>query len=280
MSEREPAKKRSKGENQDGARREHSSVIKDPAPGDVILGRGSANAWRPGNSHLHHLVDHYQTQYHEARSRKAKANVVDVIYKNMKDSGRFLRKIPGREEYEEVMEKTVREKIAHTLRDRRPKVAPQDSHVHHRLPRRRLDSSPDGQSEVGATVAQAHHGSDAPSFSASASGNSESFLSPMLQQPPNLQGLCPVVQASQNRVISSSYQAPVLNATQQVYPSVPVRNQDSHARESGPSAEVGAVEAAAEQKNGTVSSPSSAESSDLFSDKDLKSVLGRPDEYR
>eukprot|EP00977_Amphora_coffeiformis_P013741 scaffold3667_cov180-Amphora_coffeaeformis.AAC.2 len=246
-----------------------SSVIEDPAPGDVILGRGSAHAWRPGNSFLHNLVDHFQAQYHGSSDRKTKANIINIIYGNMKESGRFLRKIRGTDYYEEVPEKTVREKIAHTLRDRRQNTAP---------------FSPDSRS------------SSVSHTRASSSGFSSSGLSSLsqeLKRPPRTAGANTVPAAPHSQSGFSNRAEPIIDTPQRVHQAPPAlrlncfndygANARVNREEQGASArasrEDGITTANLENESG--SSPSSAESThtQLFSDKDLLSVLGRPHEY-
>ena len=237
-------KKRSNREATADASTRASSVIEDPAPGDIILGRGSAHSWRPSHCHLHKLVDYYQAMYHGSSNRKAKAKVVNVIYENLKGVGRFLRKIPGMDAYEEVPEKTAREKIAHTLRDRRQKSAPIGS----------------------------------PTRPASSSGAPFS-PSPALKKPPISEG-SPVAATSDNKSSDSSRDAPMLDTNQQdkkIPPILDSKDNNDGAQTEGKREDVAS---AARQKDDSGNSPSSGESSHLFSDRDLMSVLGHPDEYR
>ena len=229
-----------------------TSIIDDPLPGDVILGRGSANAWRPGNSLLHQLVDHYQSSYHSTQTRKNKANIVSTIYETMRSQGRFLKRVGDTDTFKEVDEKVAMEKIAHTLRDRRPKGASTKSEA----AKKSSDST------------RLLHGN------ASASSPSTYFsLPPLMNLPDGTQyaASMPVPLLSMNSG-TNPYSAldskvgsreHVRAATaQQSHP-----HQGQKAGISNPTTATG--------EGGTITIPDT----DIFADDELQSVLGHPDEY-
>lgn len=242
-----------------------SSVIEDPSPTDVILGRGSAHAWRPGNSQLHNLVDYYQARYHGSSDRKTKANITNIVYESMKTTGRFLRKIPGTDTYQEVPNKTAREKIAHTFRDRRQTTASLNS-----------------QTRLGPVSPTVPH--------ARVSSSGVSSSSQQMKRPPNTAGANKVSVPRHSQPDLSNIDTQMLGSPPQIQltsPAIRTHFNEGVARvhasreyhDSSFQATTNDRSATAKQRDKSGSSPSSAESSHLFSDKDLLSVLGRPDEY-
>ena len=88
---------------------------------DVYLGRGSYNAWRPGNARLHALVDRFMSQYDAASGRKTKTSIIQKIYDEISSQGRFLGKDEDTGQYQAVDEAFAKKKIGHAFRDRRRK---------------------------------------------------------------------------------------------------------------------------------------------------------------
>jgi hypothetical protein len=101
-----------------------SSRVEDPGAHDVILGRGSANAWRPGNQRLHLLVDRYQHDYLTAPHRKKKSKIIQTIYTDMLATGRFLNQGQGLQAgtFTDESEERAKTKIGNMFRDRRRKA--------------------------------------------------------------------------------------------------------------------------------------------------------------
>lgn len=101
-----------------------SSRVEDPGAHDVILGRGSANAWRPGNQRLHRLVDRYQHDYLTAPHRKKKSKIIQTIYTDMLATGRFLNQGQGLQAgtFTDESEERAKTKIGNMFRDRRRKA--------------------------------------------------------------------------------------------------------------------------------------------------------------
>ena len=68
-------------------------IIREPLETDVILGRGSAHAWRPANVAFHRLLDQYAPRYYaETSTKKLKTSMIQDIYIQMAARGRFLTK--------------------------------------------------------------------------------------------------------------------------------------------------------------------------------------------
>lgn len=68
-------------------------IIQEPLETDVILGRGSAHAWRPANVAFHRLLDQYAPRYYaETSTKKLKTSMIQEIYQQMAARGRFLTK--------------------------------------------------------------------------------------------------------------------------------------------------------------------------------------------
>lgn len=88
---------------------------------DVYLGRGSYNAWRPGNAKLHRLVGRFMKEYDGAVNRKTKTSIIQNIYDEISSQGRFLFKDKETKQYQEVSEDFAKKKIGHAFRDKRRK---------------------------------------------------------------------------------------------------------------------------------------------------------------
>ena len=70
-----------------------AAIIEDPLETDLILGRGSAHAWRPANVAFHRLLDSYAPRYYSNEStKKTKTAFIHEIYHQMAQRGRFLTK--------------------------------------------------------------------------------------------------------------------------------------------------------------------------------------------
>ena len=68
-------------------------MVDEPAERDVILTRGSAHAWRPGNSAFHRLLDQHAPNYHDkSTTKKQKSQLIQSIYHQitLQMGGRFL----------------------------------------------------------------------------------------------------------------------------------------------------------------------------------------------
>lgn len=103
--------------------------VRHPAQGDIVLGRGNAQAWRHGNKHLHALLDNSNSRYQSALTTTAKRVIIHEIYMNTKTIGRFLQRSEANDGYFEISEREAKEKIGHALRYRnkrklKPKARP------------------------------------------------------------------------------------------------------------------------------------------------------------
>ena len=94
-------------------------MIREPSHGDIVLGRGSAQAWRPGNARFHELLDSVTPRYQGAKTKKAKRIIIHEIYSLLKATGRFLERSETRDGYIEIDESEAKEKIGYAIRYRK-----------------------------------------------------------------------------------------------------------------------------------------------------------------
>ena len=94
----------------------------DPLPDDVLLGRGSSHAWRPGNARFHELLDRFVNQYHETSNHEVRTGIIQFVYDNVRRHGRFLVKIPNSEHYMEIDESDAKKRTGQAMRYRRRRL--------------------------------------------------------------------------------------------------------------------------------------------------------------
>ena len=98
-------------------------VIQEPLDTDVILGRGSAHAWRPANVAFHRLLDQYARRYYaETSTKKLKTTMIQEIYQRITAArGRFLTKATTSENAEgfvSLRESDAKARISDAMRYR------------------------------------------------------------------------------------------------------------------------------------------------------------------
>lgn len=94
----------------------------EPGYDDVVLGRGMANAWRPGNARFLRAVDGNIVRYVTSRTNKEKGNIIhDLFTSVLLAKGRFLCETKDRT-FQEMGEVEAKVKISHCLRYRRNKL--------------------------------------------------------------------------------------------------------------------------------------------------------------
>ena len=98
--------------------------IDQPTDKDVLLGRGSAQAWRPGNVNFHNILDQYMLPYQAVRTKKAKRAIIQEIYNiiTWTHMGRFLDKEEAGDRYFEIEEEDAKEKIGYAIRYRKKRI--------------------------------------------------------------------------------------------------------------------------------------------------------------
>jgi hypothetical protein len=109
---------------------------------DVLLGRGGATNNHPGNQKFRAIVAEHQIEYLQARKKEKVViarRIVAIVHKN---GGRFLKRSPDAETWEQVTDKRAQEKTSQALREgldvrhhkirvaKRPREAHSDSEVH------------------------------------------------------------------------------------------------------------------------------------------------------
>ena len=99
------------------------NLVGEPTEFDIILGRGSSNAWRPGNAYFHEILDRRMTDYLLAGTKKAKRAIIQEIYDAIDQrSGRFLEKDEQSDSYTEIDEDEALTKIGYAVRYRKKKM--------------------------------------------------------------------------------------------------------------------------------------------------------------
>jgi len=94
----------------------------EPDYDNVVLGRGMANAWRPGNVRFIRAVDSNIVRYITSRTNKEKGNIIHELFASvLLAKGRFLCETKERK-FKEVDEVEAKVKISHCLRYRRNKL--------------------------------------------------------------------------------------------------------------------------------------------------------------
>ena len=80
-------------------------LVDRPTDTDVVLGRGNAQAWRPGNTTFHKMLDEQAPIYHASTTtKKAKGEIIQEIYRRITSSGRFLIRHGSTDQYQVVQE--------------------------------------------------------------------------------------------------------------------------------------------------------------------------------
>lgn len=92
--------------------------VLEPFPDDVILGKGSAHAWRPGNRRFHDILDQFADTYHRATSNEEKAKIIQTVYSTLSRYGRFLVKHPEADYYVEIDERDAKRRAGQAMRYR------------------------------------------------------------------------------------------------------------------------------------------------------------------
>ena len=89
---------------------------------DILLGRGTLHAKHPGNKSFYMIVDGFIPQYHAAKTKSDKSDILHGIYMKVLAAGqRFVKHDnddPFRRTCTVVTEKEAKEKIGHTMRYR------------------------------------------------------------------------------------------------------------------------------------------------------------------
>ncbi|KAG7350478.1 hypothetical protein IV203_009838 [Nitzschia inconspicua] len=97
-----------------------SSTVETPTDQDVLFGRGRPYQSHPGNVNLHRLVALHKDRYERSRRFDKLAIADQIVYEikfgGGKSPGRFLRRVEGKDYWEEAPDDVSREKVAHALR--------------------------------------------------------------------------------------------------------------------------------------------------------------------
>lgn len=102
------------------------SLPGEPSDDDVVLGRGAANAWRPGNARFLRVLDRNIARYYSSPSKKEKGDIIQQLYWSVVPQGRFLVQTEDGM-FEPVDETAAKTKISHFLRYRRKRLSKQPS---------------------------------------------------------------------------------------------------------------------------------------------------------
>lgn len=101
-------------------------LVDQPAPFDVLLGRGRGNQQHDGNRRFQVLINEHQDAYNSFTSREEKTNttrsIVHLIKSGGDQPGRFLKYNGTTSGWEEVSDEAARIKVAQALRYRREDV--------------------------------------------------------------------------------------------------------------------------------------------------------------
>ena len=91
--------------------------ITEPSISDILLGRGRVIDTRPGNMEFRRFLAHQLERYDHA-PKFQKTEIAEGLLRHLKDvcHVRFLKEIPDGKGFEEVDDKTAREKISRTFR--------------------------------------------------------------------------------------------------------------------------------------------------------------------
>ena len=91
--------------------------IKEPSSSDILLGRGRVIDTRPGNMEFRRFLAQQLERYDQA-PKFQKTEIAEGLLRHLKDvcQVRFLKEIPDGKGFEEVDDKTAREKISRTFR--------------------------------------------------------------------------------------------------------------------------------------------------------------------
>eukprot|EP00977_Amphora_coffeiformis_P001362 scaffold286_cov169-Amphora_coffeaeformis.AAC.6 len=112
----------SRGSKEDEAVAFHfDRVPGEPHNDDVVLGRGTANVWRPGNARFIRDLDRSIKRYNSCRTKKEKGSIIHELFTNVIVKGRFLCQTKEGT-FEEVDEIEAKAKISHSLRYRRNRL--------------------------------------------------------------------------------------------------------------------------------------------------------------
>lgn len=90
----------------------------EPAPMDIVCGRGCANATRAGNRFFGAAVEAHLQEYRNARNRTDKSLVVTAVMKQMQDAGsRFLKMDKTADRWRVMTRQEAHNKTGHAIRD-------------------------------------------------------------------------------------------------------------------------------------------------------------------
>ena len=94
-----------------------STSIKEPTSGDILLRRGRVIDTRPGNMKFRRFLAQQLERYDQA-PKFQKTEIAEGLLRHLKDTCRvrFLKELPAGNGFEEVDDKTAREKISRTFR--------------------------------------------------------------------------------------------------------------------------------------------------------------------
>ena len=107
--------------------------VDGPSNTDVVLGRGSAQAWRPGNVRFHNYLDQIFPRYQSARTKRAKRAIVQEIYDHITASGSFLESEQSGERYIIIEEDEAKEKIGYAIRYRKKRILKAEAELARRI---------------------------------------------------------------------------------------------------------------------------------------------------
>mmetsp|Transcript_26483 Transcript_26483/g.50010 ORF Transcript_26483/g.50010 Transcript_26483/m.50010 type:complete len:274 (+) Transcript_26483:64-885(+) len=99
-------------------------LIHEPSIKDVVLGRGSAQSWRPGNVYFHDLLDDSLAKYQQkGLTKKSKREIIRGVYTRIEaQGGRFLEKHSDSDQYIEVDEDAALMSIGYAMRYRKKRI--------------------------------------------------------------------------------------------------------------------------------------------------------------
>lgn len=90
----------------------------EPAPMDVVCGRGCTNAIRPGNKFFSATVEAHLQEYRNARNRADKSLVVTAVMEQMQYAGsRFLKMDKATNRWKVLTRQEAHNKTGHAIRD-------------------------------------------------------------------------------------------------------------------------------------------------------------------
>ena len=111
---------------------------------DVVLGRGSAHSWRPGNVNFHNILDETMSRYQTAPTKLAKRSIIQQVYNNItiQQGGRFLEKTGDENDdnFIEIEEDEALTKIGCAIRYRKKRIRKAETEMMSQLEIQRAQS--------------------------------------------------------------------------------------------------------------------------------------------